>query len=438
LRQPPAASAPAAGGCCQAQQIWPSYWSNIKSRGNLGGMTQRRTSTVLGLGVAQTLAWASSYYLPAILAPSMARDLGVSTPTVFAGFSAALVVSAIFGPVAGRAIDRHGGRPVLAANSLVFAAGLVALALAQGPIGLFAAWLLIGVAMSAGLYEAAFAALVYLYGRDARSAITGITLIAGFSSTVGWPLTAWMELQWGWRGACLAWAALHLLVALPLNWRLPATPCPATAVNPAVAPTPDKAATAPAETTEGATRTAVLLAAAFAVTWFISTAMAAHLPRLLQAHGVPLATALVFAGLVGPAQVAGRLLEYGLLRNIHPLVSARLAGLMHTLGAAAFLVFGVPAGAVFTLLHGAGNGVLTIAKGTLPLVLFGTHHYGARQGLLMVPARFAQASAPYLFGVAIDRFGAGALWFSAALGLLGFAALILLRTPAAPKHPYRA
>ncbi len=402
-------------------------------------MTQRRINTVLGLGVAQTLAWASSYYLPAILAPSMARDLGVSTPTVFAGFSAALVVSAIFGPVAGRAIDRRGGRPVLAGNSLVFATGLVALALAQGPIGLFAAWLLVGVAMSAGLYEAAFAALVYLYGRDARSAITGITLIAGFASTVGWPLTTWMEFQWGWRGACLAWAALHLLVALPLNWHLPATPhLPEVAADLAVVLKPGETATVPTEPSQGATRTAALLAAAFAVTWFISTAMAAHLPRLLQAHGVPLATALIFAGLVGPAQVAGRLLEYGLLRNIHPLMSARLAGLMHTLGAAAFLAFGVPAGAVFTLLHGAGNGVLTIAKGTLPLVLFGTHNYGTRQGLLMVPARFAQASAPYFFGVAIDRFGVGALWFSAALGLLGFAALMLLRTSAAPKHPYRA
>ncbi|MEP6771110.1 MAG: MFS transporter, partial [Polaromonas sp.] len=133
------------------------------------------------------------------------------------------------------------------------------------------------------------------------------------------------------------------------------------------------------------------------------------------------------AGLVGPAQVAGRLLEYGLLRNIHPLVSARVAGSLHTLGAMVFLFFGIPAGAVFTVLHGAGNGVLTIAKGTLPLVLFGVRDYGARQGLLMVPARFAQATAPWLFGLAIDRFGANALWFSAALGLVAFAALMLLR-----------
>lgn len=391
-------------------------------------MKQSRTLTVASLGIAQTLAWASSYYLPAILATAMARDLDVSTSTVFAGFSVALVVSALLGPAAGKAIDQYGGKPVLAANSIVFAAGLAALALAQGPVGLFLAWVMMGVAMSAGLYEAAFAALVHLHGKDARGAITGITLFAGFASTVGWPLSSWMELQWGWRGACLAWAGLHLLVALPLNWSLPSAP--ANAVLPPVMSTAmdgTETRPAPSRPNPGSVRTAALLALVFAVTWFISTAMAAHLPRLLQAHGVPLATALVFAGLVGPAQVAGRLLEYGLLRHIHPLVSARLASLMHTLGALAFLFFGVAAGAVFTLLHGAGNGVLTIAKGTLPLALFGAKNYGARQGLLMVPARFAQALAPYLFGLAIDRFGAGALWFSAALGLLGFAALMLLQ-----------
>ncbi|MEP6771321.1 MAG: MFS transporter [Polaromonas sp.] len=405
-----------------------------------------RAATIVQLGIAQTLAWASSYYLPAILAAPMARDLGVSTPTVFAAFSAALVVSALLGPAAGKTIDRHGGRPVLAANSVIFAAGLVTLALAQGPVGLFAGWVILGVAMAAGLYEAAFAALVHLYGKDARGAITGITLFAGFASTVGWPLSTWLELEWGWRATCLAWAALHLLLGLPLNWRLPASPTaglPAdahpNAGQPEVsAPPAESTPPASASSTSSTTRTASLLALVFAVTWFISTAMAAHLPRLLQAHGVPLATALVFAGLVGPAQVAGRLLEYGLLRNIHPLVSARVAGSLHTLGAMVFLFFGIPAGAVFTVLHGAGNGVLTIAKGTLPLVLFGVRDYGARQGLLMVPARFAQATAPWLFGLAIDRFGSGALWFSAALGLVAFAALMMLRgaSHAKPQAPH--
>src|SRR5690349_2110527 len=148
---------------------------------------EQRVATVAALGSAQTLAWASSYYLPAMLATPMAKDLGVSTPTIFAAFSLALVVSALLGPYAGRAIDRWGGRPVLIGTNVVFALGLASLGLAHGPYGLFAAWIVLGIGMGSGLYEAGFAALVRLYGRDSRNVITGITLIAGFASTVGWP-----------------------------------------------------------------------------------------------------------------------------------------------------------------------------------------------------------------------------------------------------------
>ena len=389
--------------------------------------------TVVRLGTAQTLAWASSYYLPAMLAAPMACDLGVATPTVFAAFSVALIVSALLGPFAGRTIDCHGGRPVLVGTNLLFAASLVGMALAQGPVGLFAAWVLMGVAMGSGLYEAAFASLVRLYGQGARGAITGITLIAGFGSTVGWPLSAWMETQWGWRGACAGWAALHLLVGVPLNGWLPRAdtakkPPPPSADEP-VAATSEPAATAPSAATHPL-RTTVLLSFVFAVTWFTSTAMAAHLPRLLQASGTSLQAAVAMAALVGPAQVAARLLEFGLLRRLHPLLSAQLAAAAHPVGAGLLMVLGGPAAAVFTLLHGAGNGILTIAKGTLPLVLFGPAGYGARQGLMMVPARVAQAFAPVLFGMLLDRTGAAALWLTTLLGLAALAALWLLRAMA--------
>jgi predicted MFS family arabinose efflux permease len=387
-------------------------------------VAERRAVVVASLGAAQTLAWASSYYLPAMLAAPMARDLGVSTPTVFGAFSVALLVSASVGPHAGRAIDRWGGRPVLGATSIVFAIGLAALGAAQGPLGLFAAWTVLGIGMGAGLYEAAFATLVRLYGHGSRSAITGITLFAGFASTVGWPLTTLLETQVGWRGACFAWAALHLLVGWPLNRSLPrvSNPVPGASTSVDTGPSPHEPATRAAPA--GA---AVLLAIVFAITWFISTAMAAHLPGLLMAGGAGLATAVAVGALVGPAQVAGRLLEFGLLRRVHPLWSARVAALMHPVGAALYAVFGVPVAAAFALVHGAGNGVLTIAKGTLPLVLFGPRSYGERQGLLTMPARLAQALAPWLFGLCLNRWGAGALWLSAGLGLLAFVALAALR-----------
>ncbi len=382
----------------------------------------RTRGVVLVLGSAQTLAWASSYYLPAIVAAPMARDLGLSVPTVFTAFSLALLMSAAAGPAAGRAIDRLGGRPVLMVTNLLFAAGLAALASAQGPSSLFAAWALVGLAMAGGLYEGAFATLVRLYGAASRNPITGITLLAGLASTVGWPLSALLESQFGWRGTCLTWAALHLLVGLPLNAWLPrhaASPPAATddAAAPQASPAPPRAALAAPR------RTAALLAYVFAAAWFCSTAMAAHLPRLLQAGGASLAVAVGVAALVGPAQVAGRLLEFGLLRRLHPLLSARLAALAHPLGAAALLVAGAPAAMLFALLHGAGNGIMTIAKGTLPLALFGAMGYGARQGWLTLPARVLQAAAPPLFGLALDRWGAGALWLTAAIGLTAFAAL---------------
>ena len=388
-----------------------------------------RSRVVLTLGSAQTLAWASSYYLPAVLALPMARELGVAVPTVFAAFSASLFVSALLGPFAGRAIDHWGGRPVLMASNLVFAIGLAALGTAEGPLGLFMAWLVLGIGMGGGLYEAGFAALVRLYGRDSRGVITGITLIAGLASTVSWPLSTVLEARIGWRGACFTWAALHLLVGLPLNASLPraarATP-PNLPGSATVRPDPGDPAPAPAR------RSAWILACVFAAIGFVSTAMAAHLPRVLQLGGASVVSAVLFGALVGPAQVAGRLLEFGLLRRIHPLLSARLAALLHPAGATLLWILGAPGAALFATLHGAGNGILTIARGTLPLVFFGPQGYGLRQGLLMVPARIAQALAPWVFGVCLDRWDLGALWLSAALGAAALAGLLLLPKVAQP------
>jgi MFS family permease len=177
-------------------------------------------------------------------------------------------------------------------------------------------------------------------------------------------------------------------------------------------------------------RVAIALSYVFASTLFVSAAMAAHLPRLLQLTGASLAAAVIAGALVGPAQVGARLLEYGFLRRLHPLLSARIATLLHPMAALVLAIAGAPAAAAFGILHGAGNGILTIVKGTLPLALFGPHGYGERQGLLMVPARIAQAFAPLLFGYCLDRWGAGALWLSGALSLTAFG--VLLSLPRAP------
>lgn len=392
------------------------------------------TRHVLLLGGGQTLGYASSYYLPALLAAPMAQDTGLPLAWAFAAFSLALIVSGVVGPAAGRAVDRYGGRRVLLLSNLLFAAGLLAMAGAQGPVSLLAAWGVLGLAMGAGLYESAFAALVGLYGHGARGGITGITLLGGFASTVGWPLSAWMEVHWGWRGACLGWAALHLLVGLPLHaWlprQSPAKPHPGNAPTSSDNASARTLPTLPAPAR--AQRTTLILSLVFAVAWFGSTALATHLPQLLQAAGLALPHAVAVASLVGPAQVAGRLLDFGLLRRLHPLLAAKLAAAAHPVGAVLLLLLGAPAALAFTLLHGAGNGVLTIAKGTLPLLYFGTQGYGERQGVLMVPARIAQALAPVVFGALMQRVGVAALLLTALLGTLAWLALSALGEPPAP------
>lgn len=375
-----------------------------------------RRTVVLALGSAQTLAWASTYYLPAVLADPVSADLGLSREWFFGIFSAALLLSGLLGPAAGRAIDRRGGRDVLTLSNLVFAAGLLVLAASTGIVGLSVAWITLGVGMALGLYDAAFATLAGLYRAEARGAITGITLLAGFASTVGWPLTTLLTDELGWRGACVVWAILHLVLGLPLNRLL----VPA-------APPPEKVATSDAAGVP-AQWAMIVLAGVFAATLFVSASLAAHLPRLLQAAGATPAAAVGAAALLGPAQVGAQLLEYGLQRHLSPLTSARIATALHPLGVLALTVIGAPAAAVFTLLHGAGNGMLTVAKGVLPLTLFGAAGYGLRTGMLSAPGRVLQAAAPLLFGVVLDRFGlVAALIVSSGLSMGALAGLLALR-----------
>jgi predicted MFS family arabinose efflux permease len=373
---------------------------------------------VLALGTTQTIAWASTYYLPAVLAAPQAAEFGCSTVQILLAVSAALGVSACLGPWAGRCVDAGVGRRVLVASSLLVALGLLLQAAAEQLAVLWLSWFVLGVAMGLGLYETAFAVLVRLGGASARSAITGVALMAGFASTVGWPLSALMAQSRGWRGACVGWALLHLAVALPLHAWLPRPPAAPVAT----------AAGVPVSGPVGrawSRRSGVLLATAFASTWFTSTAMAAHLPQLLLALGLSAAAAVGAAALVGPAQVAARLLEFGLLRRCHPLYAARWAAAAHPV-AVLLVLSGAPA-AAFAVLHGAGNGVLTIAKGTLPLALAGPTGYGQRQGWLMVPARIAQALAPATLALALEQGVAAALLLSAAVGAVGCVALLALR-----------
>lgn len=396
--------------------------------------TSRISHQVLALGFTQTIAWASSAYLPAILAAPIAADLGIEGSTVFGAFSLSLVVMALAGPAVGRTIDRQGGRRVLAISNLVLAGGLILLSISAHAALLMLAWCVLGAGMALGLYDAAFATLVGLHGKGARAPITGITLIAGFASTVGWPLTAYLSAHFGWRACCGIWAAIHLLLALPINLLVipKAKRSAADSARNVISAAVTAVASSPAQSS---VRTTVLLAIFFAATAFVTSAMAAHLPGLLVATGVTTAIAVTAGALLGPAQVAARLAEFGIVQRfrIHPLITARVATALHPVGVSFIaLLFGAPMGAFgFAVLHGAGNGMITIAKGTLPLAIFGPEGYGARTGLLSVAARGMQALAPYTFGLVLDTWGArGALAVSGALSLTALGTLLALRSGA--------
>ena len=378
-----------------------------------------RLSIIVPLGVSQTLAWASSYYLPAILADAIARDLGIPETWFFAAFSASLVLSGLLGPRIGRRIDQVGGRQVLSGSNLLFAAGLALLGSSQSTLSMTIGWLVLGAAMGMGLYDAAFGALGRIYGETARGAITGITLIAGFASTIGWPLTAWGLETIGWRWTCYGWAVAHIVIGLPLNLIfLPRTEAQHLAAAPSAKPR------IPID------RSMVLLSFAFAAAWTVTSAMAAHLPRIVEALGASQAQAIFAGAMIGPAQVAGRIFEAGVLSRFHPLMSTRLACMTHPIGACVIAISGGGAAAAFALLHGAGNGILTIARGTVPLAIFGPENYAYRLGLLGAPSRICQALAPVGFALLMASLGGYVLVVSSALSLAALAALLLLRRSA--------
>jgi predicted MFS family arabinose efflux permease len=375
---------------------------------------QRRPSQTvltLGLGAGQTLAFASSFYLMGVLGDAIAADLAIKPSLVSGMMSLAFLASALMAPTAGRWIEARGGKQVLLLSNLVFAAGLGLIGLSPNGVVVAAGLSVIGVGMALGLYGTPFAILVSLYGEGARRPITGVSLIGSLGSSLGWPLTLWFEQHLGWRGACFAWATVHLFICLPLSsWIVPHVAGGARHED----------AEAPVEPVRW-DRRMIQMAVLFSCAWFISTAMSTHLPRLLVASGLTPAKAAGTAALVGLAAMSVRLAEFTVLRRFAPLMATRVATLMHPLGALFLLVLGPVAAPALALGQGAGNGILTVAKGVLPLSLFGSAGYAYRSALLSRPAQFAQIGGPVLYGLVLERSAHSALALSSGLCLLMFA-----------------
>ena len=360
-----------------------------------------RVLVISVLGVTQIFAWGSSYYLPAVLAKPIATDTGWSLSWVVGGLSLGLLIAGLVSPWIGRAIARRGGRPVLAVSAGLLATGLTALGTAQSLPAFLSAWLLIGLGMGAGLYDPAFATLGRLYGHGGRSAITTLTLFGGFASTVCWPLSAFLDSHLGWRGTCLIYAGFQLAVALPAYLFLLPREGPRTAPPPVSS---NSQVRAPASH-DSRGITFFLLAATITLSSVISTTMSVHLLTVLQARGLSLAAAVGLGALVGPSQVAARTIEMMIARYHHP-IWTKVASTSLVAAGLASLWLKAPTIPLALALYGAGIGLESIARGTLPLAIFGPERYPVTMGRIAMPSLIAQAVAPSIGTALIEAGGA--------------------------------
>lgn len=355
--------------------------------------------TVGALGLTQIFAWGATYYLLAILAEPIAADTGWPMAWVVGGLSLGLLVAGLISPRAGEAIQHYGGRPVLATSSVVLGLGLAGLAASPNLVAYLASWAVLGIGMGTGLYDAAFATLGRTYGPAARSAITALTLIAGFSSTICWPLSALLVDHFGWRTACLVYAALHLSLSLGVHLLLvPRVPLALT--NAAMA--------RPGESWERAAskRNLYLLAFALTLIAIISAIMSVYLISFLRAGGMETTAAVGLAALLGPSQVGARLVEMSFGSRYHSIWTLIFGTALVAVGLG-LLLFGPPLLAIAVIFYGAGMGIAWIARGTVPLALFGPSDYAALMGRLAFPSLVAQALSPSLGAFLLDVYGPG-------------------------------
>jgi MFS family permease len=387
----------------------------------------------VALGCTQILGYGSSYYLPAVLAEPIAADTHWPLEWVIGGLSIGLLAGGLVSAPVGRLVDSWGGRPVLTLGSLLFATGLAAVGLATHLYAYLLAWCVVGLGMGTGLYDATFAALGRAYGLAARGPITVVTLFGGFASTICWPLSAYLVAAFGWRWTCFVYAAIHLLVALPLHALL--------APRPALARTSHGIELRATASAQARRSRALLLLVATSLTLaaVVVAIISVHLLTLLQQGGYSAAAAVAVGALIGPSQVAGRLAELVLGHRLHPAWTALLSAVLMAIGIL-LLTADIRLAAVAIAVYAAGGGVIFVVRGTLPLALFGSEGYGTLMGRLALPSLVGQALAPWLAAMLSAHWGTGALL--AVLVLLAFAqvainAAILPWRHATPGEPDR-
>ncbi|WP_373504849.1 MFS transporter [Aestuariivirga sp.] len=353
---------------------------------------------ITGLGITQIIGWGTTYYALGALSQDIEATTGWSKALIFGAFSAALLLSGLISTWAGRFIDRNGGRNMMMAGSVLAAMGCGLIGLIQHPAAYVAGWLVLGIAMRFATYDAAFASLAQIAGAGARRAISYLTLFGGLASTVFWPVSHWLSVSIGWPNAMLSYAALHIIVCLPIH---------ALVLKDAQG---EKAAETQAEDTvvplQGIDRRKAMawFAAALALNGIVFSSISAHVVPLFDGLGFRGDEAVAMAALIGPSQVASRIGEILLGRKLKAVHLGLIAFGLLPVALAIFWAGGFSwvSALVFAVLYGASNGLVTIAKGAVPLVLFGRRGYGEVLGLISTPNLIVNAAAPLAFALLLS------------------------------------
>jgi MFS family permease len=378
------------------------------------------------LGVTQILSWGTIFYTPVLIVPLIAAERGWSIAFAMGGFSVGLLVAGLIAPYVGHSIDRFGGHVTMTVGSLTGALGLFLIVWAANPVAYYGVWMVLGVAMAANLYDSAFATLGRIFGAGARRPITALTLAGGFASTVSWPTTHLLIENIGWRGTYLVYAALLAGVSAPLHAL--ALPRRRAEIDVPVS----GASQAPATVLPARGLTFLLVASAFAAYAFVPSGLSAHLLAIFGRSGIDAGTVVWIGALFGPAQVGARLIEFAFGRNLHPLWVARgaLTALLCAFLMLALFGISAPVAAAFALMFGGANGLVTITRGAVPLMLFGASGYGRLMGRLAGPFLLVQSAAPLVMAFVVERMSdPAALALAAAFAATALVCFVLIKRP---------
>ncbi len=379
-----------------------------------------------GLALTRIIGWGSIYYSPSVLASYLQREIGLGPTTIFGGITILLVIGAVISPMLGRHLDQRGTRQAMALGAVISALGLALLALAQGPISYLATWLVIGIGHAMQLANTGNVTVAQLMGERTRRVIGLMMLVTGLASSVFWPLTAWLSADFGWRACLFIFAAIQLVIVLPIHLAIPAYRAKPLADPGSSAMPAEERGRVPASE-----RRVIfwLLALSFSASGLVSWGLPLHIIGLMQGAGISGVAAVTIASLSGPATMIARAVDAVAGERL-PVERVALAGL--TLGPAACLLMAVAPGSstfaiAFVTLFSAAMGVIAVARATLPLALFGRNGFGAMLGRLTVPQNLTFAAAPLLFAFLVERLGAsGTLVVSAMIQSLALLAMIVL------------